>query len=210
MGYQVAKALKDLDGAEQHLAAIQKDGDGYTVRLLLAGLAKAKKDKDGYRVHLEAAYRFDPTQPEALKGLLQLAIDDKKDVDQLVILRRYTQIEQHDQDAWTLYLGLLVEQKQWAEAVATGESAIFVDVHSPLVHMLYGKALVETNDAPRAIYELESALLCKPAKNDGASIHALLARALVMQGKTAEAKAHADEAKKVDPTNEELKLVHLP
>ena len=104
-----------------------------------------------------------------MKGLLQLAIDDKKDADQLAILRRYTQLEQHDQEAWTLYLGLLVEQKQWAEAVKAGDAAVFVDVHSPLVHMLYGKALVETNDAPRAVFELESALLCKPAKNDGAT-----------------------------------------
>ena len=207
VGYQVAKALKDLPAAQQHLAAIQKEGDGFFVRLVLAGLAKAQKDKDGYRVQMEAAYRFDPTQSEALKGLLQIAIDDKKDADQLAILRRYTQLEQHDQDAWTLYMGLLVEQKQWVEAVKGGEAGIFVDVHSPIMHMLYGKALVETKDAARAIFELETALLCKPAKNDGASVHALLARALVMQGKTAEAKAHADEAKKIDPTNEELKLL---
>jgi tetratricopeptide (TPR) repeat protein len=203
--FRVGKALDDKQRIERALANIQASGDGFWVRMQLAALAKGKKDKAGMTQQLEAAYRFDPTQPEPLKYLAMLAADEKRDADTLALLRRFTLLEQHDQDMWTLFLGMLVEQKQWAEAVKVGESAIYVDVHSSDVHQLYGKALLEMKDYPRAQFELESALLCKPAQKDAASIHAMLAKALLAQGKTAEAKPHVDEAKKLDPKSEELK-----
>ena len=202
--FRFAKSQQDLPAAERALANLQARGDGFWVRMQLAVLAKAKKDKAGMKTQLEAAYRFDPTQPEPLKALVSFAVEDKRDADQIALLRRYTQLEQHDQDMWTLYLGLLVDQKQWAEAVKVGESAIFVDVHSSDIHQLYGKALFETKDLPRAQFELESALLCKPAQKDAATIHAILAKVLLAQGKTADAKPHVDEARKLDPKCEEL------
>ena len=56
------------------LLAIQKaGGDGYTVQMALADLAEAKKDKAAMRAALEAANRFDPSQSDPLKGLIDLA-----------------------------------------------------------------------------------------------------------------------------------------
>ncbi len=203
--FRVGKALGDKARQERALGNIQASGDGFWVRMQLAALAKTKKDTAAFQNQLEAAYRFDPTQPEPLKYLAMLADEGKRDADTIALLRRYTLIEQHDQDMWTLYLGMLVEQKQWTEAVKVGESAVFVDVHSSDIHQLYGKALLETKDLPRAQFELETALLCKPAQKDAATVHAMLAKVLIAQGKPADAKPHVDEARKLDPKCEELK-----
>jgi hypothetical protein len=63
---------KDPDGQERHLRAIKTaGGDGYTVEMALGELAEARHDKAATRAALEAAHRFDPTQPDPMRGLLR-------------------------------------------------------------------------------------------------------------------------------------------
>jgi len=202
-------ADKDVDGAIRHLDAIRAaGGDGYMVRDMYSDIAEARKDKAAMKANLEAAHRFDPSQPEPLQGLFDIAAEDKRDAEALEILRKLAPLDQHDRKVWRMLLDKLVEAKQWDEAVRVGESAVFVDVHSPEVHLAYGRALVQKGQHDKAIYELESALQGKP--KTPATVHALLARAHAALKHGPEARKHKDEAEKLDKNEPELKGLVVP
>ncbi|MBL8612239.1 MAG: tetratricopeptide repeat protein [Myxococcales bacterium] len=202
-------ADKDVDGAIRHLDAIRAaGGDGYMVRDMYSDIAEARKDKAAMKANLEAAHRFDPSQPEPLQGLFDLAAEDKRDAEALDVLRKLAVVEQHDRKVWRMLLEKLVEAKQWDEAVRVGEGAIFVDVHSPEIHLAYGRALAQKGQHDRAIYELSSALEGKPKA--AAAVHALLARSHAALKHGPEARKHKDEAERLDKNEPELKGLVLP
>jgi len=204
-------AGRDAKAAEEHLAAIQNlGGDGYFVRTQLALLAKRKKDNAEYKKQLEAAYRFDPTQTETLGSLFELAQQEKREDDELDIERKYAMLDQHDPKVWLWLLKRLVDRKMWDEARSVGEGALFVDVYDPEMHTLYARALSAHGEHDRAAFELESALLCEPKADEAATAHALLAEELVTLKRIPDAKQHLDEAKRLDPTNDEIKNVKIP
>ena len=211
LAYKLALHGHDLAGAADHLAAIQRaGGDGYLIQMGLAELAQGRKDKAAARAALEAAAHFDPSQSEPLKALFDLANEDKRDADALDALRKLAQLEQHDRSAWRLLLEKLVAANQWAEAVKIGESAIFVDVGSAAVHTLYAKALSRTGAHDRAIFELESAILCDAPPKELATAHALLAGEYLAAKNFPQARAHRDAALKLDPDSAEAKALRIP
>ncbi|HEY2517703.1 MAG TPA: hypothetical protein VGI39_42835, partial [Polyangiaceae bacterium] len=203
--------VDDPNVAKGHLEAIRSaGGDGFQVQMGLAELAEKRKDKPAMRAAFEAAYRFDPSQVEPLKGLYDLAKEDKRDADSLDALRKIAQLDQHDRKVWHLLLGRLVDAAQWDEAKKVGESAMFVDVENAQVHTLYARALAGTGAHDKAVYELESALLCDGSAKDTATAHALLARELVALRRGAEARPHLAEALKLDPQNADAAAVKIP
>jgi cellulose synthase operon protein C len=207
---KLAGMTKDPDGQEKHLRAIKNaGGDGYAVELGLAEVAEGRHDGVATRAALEAAHRFDPTQPEPMKGLLELATSEKREGDALAALRELTRLDQHDGRAWRQLLDKLVEAKKWDEARRVGEGALFVDVQSAEVHTGYARALAATGDHETAAYELESALLCQSKPAEKATAHALLAREKLALGDAAGARAERDEAVKLDPENAEAKGLKL-
>jgi tetratricopeptide (TPR) repeat protein len=177
---------------------------------MLADIAEEQKNEVAMRFHLEAAYRFDPSQSEPLKGLYDLASKEKRDGDALAALEKLAQLEQPDRKVWRLLLDKLVAAKRWEEARRIGESAIFVDVLGAQTHTLYARALSAQNAHDTAAYELESALLCQSKPPEKATAHALLAQELVTLKRNGEAKRHLDEAIKLDPDNAEAKSVKIP
>src|SRR5207253_3091529 len=63
-------AAEDAPAAIAHLEAIKKaGGDGFQIEMGLAEIAERRKDKAGMRAAFEAAFRFDPSQSEPLKGM---------------------------------------------------------------------------------------------------------------------------------------------
>ncbi len=208
---KLALGKKDPAGAEKHLDAMRSFGkDGYVIHMLLADIAESKEDKAKMRYHLEAAHRLDPSQTDPLRGLFDLAREDKREGDELELLRKLTQLEQHDKKIWRLLLEKLVAQKQWDEARRVGDSAIFVDVTGGQTHMLYARALQAQNAHEKAAFELETALLTNIKDKEKAIAHGLLAQSLAALKKNAEAAKHRDEALKLDPENAEAKAVKLP
>jgi cellulose synthase operon protein C len=169
---------KKLDEAARLLDKMIADRhDGYVVRMKLADLWETKKDAAKMKANLEAASRFDPSQAEPLAGLYDLAHKQKDAIGELSALQRLSRLDQHDRRVWTRLLKLLVERGQWEEARKVGESALFVDVANPEIHRLYARALARTGKHVSAIYELNSALLCKPKPGEAAEIYAELAKA---------------------------------
>lgn len=154
---------KDFKGAEKQLEKMIADGhDGYAVRLLLANLAEEQKDDDKTRKHMEEAFKLDPSQVEPLLALHDIARRKKDANAELEALRRIAALDQHDRNVWGRLLEKLVERGLWEEARKIGEGAIFVDVSNPEVHRLYARALARTGNQISAIYELNSAILCRP------------------------------------------------
>ncbi|MDB4996958.1 MAG: hypothetical protein JWM74_4390 [Myxococcaceae bacterium] len=210
--YLAAKlASKDSNVQLAHMVAIQKSGgDGYTVRMGLAGVAEDKKDKAGIREALEAAHRFDPAQSDPLTALWLLAREEKREGDELELLRQLAPLEQHDRKVWRVLLDKLVAAKKWDEARSVGESAIFVDVEHPPTHVAYARALSATGDHAKAAFELESALIGNAPPKDAATAHALLASELVLLKNIPEARKHLAEAQRLDAENAEAKAVKIP
>ena len=208
---QLSRSDKDLEGAKKHLDTMRSTGhDGYVIHSMLADIAEDQKNDTAMRFHLEAAYRFDPSQSEPLKGLFDLATTAKRDGDALDALEKLAQLEQHDRKVWRLLLDKLVTAKRWEDARRIGESAIYVDVLGGATHPLYARALSATNAHDKAVYELETALLCPGKPPEKATEHALLAQELVALKRGADAKKHLDEAIKLDPENAEAKNVKIP
>ncbi|MBX3190434.1 MAG: tetratricopeptide repeat protein [Labilithrix sp.] len=208
---QLAKHDKNLDAAKKHLDTMRGTGnDGYVVNSMLADIAEEQKDDTRMRFHLEAAHRFDPSQSEPLKGLFDLASQEKREGDALAALEKLAQLEQHDRKVWRMLLERLVAQKRWDDARRIGESAVFVDVTGGVTHTLYARALAAQNAHDKAVFELESALLCNMKPKESATAHALLAQELVALKKNSDAKKHLDEALKLDPENADAKAVKLP
>ena len=90
-----------------------------------------------------------------------------------------------------------------------GESALFVDVQNAAVHTGYAQALAATGDHETAAFELESALLCESKPPEKAAAHVLLAREKLALGDAAGARAHRDEALKLDPGNADARGLKL-
>jgi predicted Zn-dependent protease len=207
---KLAGATHDAEGQEKHLRAMTASGaDGYGVQMALAGVAEGKHDQAAVRTALEAAHRFDPTQADPLRGLYDLAKTEKRDPDALSALREVARLDQHDRHAYGLLLETLVAGKRWDEAKRVGASALYVDVESAEMHVNYARALSATGDHATAAYELESALLCDAKPPDKATHLALLAGECAALGDTAGARAHRDEALKLDPANAEARSLKL-
>ena len=175
---RLAVREKNAPEAERLVGKMIADGnDGYAVRMKAADLAEHRKDLPGEKQNLEAAVKLDPTQVEPLQGLYDLAHKQGDKSGEMGALSRIARLDQHDRKVYNLLLERLVERGDWEEARKVGESAMFVDVHNPRTHRLYARALARTGHFISAIYELNSALVCKPKPAAQAEIYAELGKA---------------------------------
>jgi tetratricopeptide (TPR) repeat protein len=144
-----------------------------------------------------------------VKGLFDLAHEEKREGDEITLLKELAPLDQHDRKVWRMLLEKLVAAKRWPEARGVGESAIFVDVEHGPTHVAYARALSAVGDHPSAVYELESAVLCAGPPKDIATAHALLAAELVTLKNSPEARKHLAEAQRLDPENAEAKTIKI-
>jgi tetratricopeptide (TPR) repeat protein len=147
---------------------------------------------------------------EPLQALYDLDHRAKRDKEALDWLRLIAQLDQHDRKTYRLLLEGLVDTKQFAEAKSVGEAALFVDVENPVIHALYARALAETGEHKKAVFELESGLACDPPAPQGAELHARLAAEHLALGNREKARAEQTEALKLDPNNADAKALKLP
>jgi tetratricopeptide (TPR) repeat protein len=203
---KVALERKDAAGARRIFETMTRERqDGYAVRMQLVDLAEEAKDAKAMRAHLEAARRFDPTQVEALQALYDLAKKENRKDDMVAALRELSVLDQHERRVYRRLMEALAEAARWEELRVVGARAVFVDVHSATVHRLYGEALGRAKEWPKAVFELESALLCKPSEKEEAAIHLELARVFSAAGQKDRAKASAQEVLRIEPGNAEAR-----
>ncbi len=199
-----AKVAENADQALTYLQAMRRAGlVGYDLEMATAEACEGKKDRVGQRRALEAARRYDPTQPEPVRELIDLAKKDS--LDPLPLLRVLAPLDPNDRRAWGLLLDALVAKGAWEEARRAGESALFIDVGRAGMHVSYARALAGTGEHTAAVFELESALLCEPKGAEASTVHALLAREKLALGDRVGARRSRDEALRLDPQNAEAK-----
>jgi tetratricopeptide (TPR) repeat protein len=197
--------------AQRQLADMVRMGsDGYGVRIMLADLALGLHDTAAARENFRIAHDFDPTMAEPLQSLYDIDHKAKRDDQAVEWLRKLVRIDQHDRKAHRLLLEALLAEKQYAEARSVGEAAMFVDVENHQIHSMYADALSHTGDHTRAIFELESALVCGPPAADAAKIHVRLAQEYLATGNPAKAKAAATEALRIDPNDADARALKIP
>jgi len=196
-------AKGDASRARAELVDLVRQGsDGYATRMLLAEIDIRAKKLEAARYHLNLAREFDPTMSPPLRMLHQLEREAGREAEALSLLREAAMLDQHDRKLWVSLLEGLVRAERWDEARKIGESAIFVDVNNPEVHVLYARALSRGGQHRKAIFELESALACKPNAKTEAVVHALLAEEHLAVGNRKEAEAAKKRALQLDPTVE--------
>jgi cellulose synthase operon protein C len=208
---KLARAAGDGDAERRELLDLVRRGnDGYVVRMLLGDLALEKKDPKAAAANLRIAHDLDPTMVEPTFALYDLSHKEKREDEALGWLEKAAALDQHDRKAHGLLLQKLVEAGRFVEARQEGEVALFVDVESPAVHELFARALSETGDHARAVFELESALVLSPPKAEQATIHARLANEQMALGQRAKARAERDEALRIDPANADVRALTIP
>lgn len=171
----VAMHGNDAAVAKQAAEALLATGiDSYPMRLVLAEVAKGARDRVGMRRHLEAAVRLDPGQREAREKLAELATQENRDDDALAQIVEIARLDQHDREASRVVMDKLAAAGRWQDVRTFGEMAQFLDpLHAPM-HVGLARAYERLGRRDEAIYELETAKLCRGA--DAAAIDEQLRR----------------------------------
>jgi tetratricopeptide (TPR) repeat protein len=160
---KLAMGRREPKVSERLLRTMIADGqDGYEVQMTLAEVADATQDVATRQAALLEARKLDPTQVAPIYGLLRAAEQRADQETALALLRDLSKLAEHDASVFRELLERLVARGEFAEAIAVGEGAIYVDVTGFETHSAFAIALEQTGDLKRAAFELESALLCEP------------------------------------------------
>ncbi len=197
------------DAVKALRALTTEQGEGYAVEMLMAEAGRAAADPVALRESLETARKLDPTQPDPLYGLLELNGKDGDPKRELELLRALAGLSEHDADVHRRLLARLVEQGAWPEAVKAGERALYADVMGLETHLFYAQALAATGDRAQALFEAETATLCRGEPVQRAEAHAYFAELLLAAGKKNPARDQAKKARELNAENERLKALKL-
>ncbi len=203
-------AEKNVAAAEQSLESLVQNGsDGFTVEMALADIAEAKRDVAGMKAAFQAAHKLDPTQSEPIQALVDLAKKQGDAAGELDGLRELAKLEENDGRVYRRLMRALIDKKEYKEAKAVGEQGLWAEINGMQMHALFAEALTALKMIPRAIRELESALLCPGRPKEQAAVHAQLAEAYLLVPNRPAAQKHAAEARKLDPENPRVKKLKI-
>ncbi len=179
------------------LEKIAKKADGFAVQMALADVHEAARDLAKMKAAFEAAHRFDPTQAEPIQALVDLAKKQKNADLELKYLRKLSLLDEHDGRVYRRLMRALIDRKEFKEAKEVGERALWADIEGMKTHALFAEALTGLKMVPRAIFELESALLCPGRPNQKAAVHSQLSKTYKLVPNHRKARQHAALAKKL-------------
>lgn len=207
---RIALGKKNVPEAEALLKGMMDAGnDGFAVQMAMADIAEAKNDLAGMKAALEKAHGHDPSAAEPISALVDLAKKQGRADDELAGLRKLSLIEEHDGRVHRRLMKALLEKKLYKEAKDVGEMAVWVEVNGMKTHALFAEVLVANKMIPRAVFELESAVLCPGRPEEKAEAHAQLAETYLLVPNRAAAQKQAAEARKLDPNNARLKKLKI-
>ncbi|HEU5077256.1 MAG TPA: tetratricopeptide repeat protein, partial [Polyangiaceae bacterium] len=196
---QVALGQQRADAALGHARRLVELGhDGYWTQVILGEVYAAQKRTAEAKRAFEAAHAFDTTQAEPLVALSRIA-RTTGDVDaEIAALSKLGKLEQHGAGLFARLFELLTGKGRTQDIVALGETALWADLSNFDVHYLLAMALEKTGQPKRALFELESAVLCEAPPPQKAAAHAALMRAYQRAGQGAKAREQAARLRELE------------
>jgi tetratricopeptide (TPR) repeat protein len=191
------RANHNSQAATTLLEKLIKEGhDSYDGRMQLAKLATKQKAYKKAIGHLEAARKLDP---EAAKPLIELAFiykklnKDKKIADVVYDLAWIKQTS-----ASIVYTAIRRNAmlKKWDRVRKLGTLGIHNQPFNAYIHEKYAWALRAAGKHKKALFEFQSALMCKPKNKQ--YIHVGMARSYLGLGQKKKALVHVNRALDVD------------
>jgi len=207
---QTSLARRDLSAAGKALQAlVAAGGDGYDAQLGLGKVALARKQLGKAALHLDAAKRFDPERPEPYVLLARAYDKSPGHGDQLIAeLKGLAKLDQQSFSMVGKLVHLLARRKDHAGVRTYGQMAYFIHPASAKLHVLLGQAFAAPAPKPdltRAIWHLETALLCHPQRP--VEIHLQLGRIYLRKGDRRRARSAVEAALKAEPGNAEARAL---
>ncbi|MEZ4223389.1 MAG: tetratricopeptide repeat protein [Polyangiaceae bacterium] len=193
---------RQASAAQATLERLAKKRDGYVVQMALADVYEASRNLAKMKAAFEAAHRLDPTQAEPMQALVDLAKKQGDAATELTYLRKLAALEEHDGRVFRRLMRALIDKKEYKEAKDVGEQALWADIEGMETHATFAEALVHLKMIPRAIFELESALLCPGRPSAKAKVHEQLSKAYKLVPNAKKAAEHAALAKKLAAVKE--------
>lgn len=195
LAYRAARKHKEEKATLLELA---KDGyDSFEGRMRLGDMAEKKKAHKEAVQHYIVASKLDPEAASPLVKLAFLYKEMKKDAPLVDVLYKLAFIQQTSASIVYSAIKRASKLKQWDRVRKLGPLGIHNQPFNALIHEKYAWALRAGGEHEKAIFEFESALLCKP--NNKEYIHIGIARSHLALGRKDKALQHVDKALDVDP-----------
>ena len=137
---RIALQTNDFDLAKtastQLLAA---NNDGYKTRMMMATALDELGSKRGAHAELHRAHSLDPSQAEALYGLLQAAVDAKDEQAQWQLRNKLALLEEHNAELYRDLATAALKRGFTELAEEHAVSAVHADAVSPLGYLVLGR-----------------------------------------------------------------------
>ena len=202
---EVAVHKQDAARAKQLYAGLVADGhDSYDLRTRVAQLAQAEGDAAEVEKQLCAAKKLDPERSYPYQELSGIYKKAGRMQEALAELEHYAVLEQMELAPLKELISEYGKLGTWSKVKQYAEMAMYIAPHDADVLLALGKSSLQTGDAAKSLYTYDTMLLLKPAPRRPALVHLGRARALLAQGKKADAKAALAQAQKTEPENAEV------
>lgn len=150
----------------------------------------------------ERALKHFPSQPDFLQGLAA-AYAQLDDADRLAhVLGQLCELSPDDAAPRRALAELALKQKRYNDAIRDAKAALHVDVLDAQIHRALGEAYLGVHEPQKALAELEAAAELKPKDDD---VELVLAKALAVAGRKAEARTHLQAILDRDAKNTEAR-----
>jgi tetratricopeptide (TPR) repeat protein len=191
-----AKALFNGLAADGH--------DSYDLRTRLAEIAKDENNPAEFEKQLCAAKKLDPERSYPFQALAQLYEKQGRMPEALQQLEHFAFLEQMDLGPLKKLVAEYGKLGNWAKVRTYGEMATFINPQDADILMGLGRAYLELGDGAKALFTYETALAINPPPRRPALVHLGRAKALLLLGKRADAKAALALAIKTEPENADI------
>lgn len=195
---------KATKAAVETLLALGKDG--YETQLLSSRAAEMLHDEKSMEQALERAHAFDPSQSDALYGLLDVARRKKDEASERAILEKLAGLEEHNGAVFRSLVHSLLDvhdvAKERLEQV--GLSAIYSDMYDPASHVAYALALEKAGRFDAATEAFEVALVAPGSEGDLVKTHEEFADYSARRGRASKARQLRMRAKQLQKEEKEL------
>jgi cytochrome c-type biogenesis protein CcmH/NrfG len=198
---EIALASNDGAGALVHIDdLLAHQHDGAHVAVLEARAAIAATSRPRAIAALRRATTLDPTDVVPWQGLSSMAEEDHDAAANEDALGHVILLDQHDREALGGLIQLLVARAAWDRVLALDERVRFLDPHGIEPALAVAEAAIQTGDRARAVSSTERALVVTRSVPALGRARVLRVRALVLAGRTRDARTFATEARTADPT----------